>query len=516
MSPHLSRRQLLAGAAAGTAVVAAQAAVGGTAVAATLPARSGAAPAAAGVHAAVARSAPFPVGYSTGSSLLFETRANIAKTLDTIVSSGGTLVRFDIMWVLAQPTATTFSWGIFDYAVTEARARSLKILAIITTCPPWASLNGGNAGGTMRPKTAALYATFAGAVAKRYKGRIPAYEIWNEPNARDYFAPDPDPTFYATMVKAAYPAIKAADPAATVIAGALGPAADVDGQMNPIRFITAMYAEGVAGSFDAFSFHPYDYTHSLSAATLWDNTPARRMIELHAVMKANGDGSKKIWITEYGAPTGSGGVSETMQAALINNSLVQWGEVSYAGPFHIFTVTDNSNETYGVVSSTFVAKKSLATVKRLQASGLPLSTRGTAFKNNADPALGAVVSVSYAMGTGAVQECENGSRYQTPNGWFSSPPAVATLARLYHFVPKSAFANTYQDYDRAGGFRIFYTAATGAHAVAGVILAKWTSALGAAKTDEYTFASDGSRANDFVHGRIVWSATTGVVTVTRY
>ncbi|WP_172592034.1 cellulase family glycosylhydrolase [Subtercola boreus] len=499
MSVLVTRRQLFAGAAAGTAVVALPTLVGSAASA-----------------SAATRYAPFPVGYSTGSSLLFETHANIAKTLDTIVASGGTLVRFDIMWVLAQPTQTTFDWGIFDYAVSESRARNLTILGIITTCPRWAALNGGNDGGTMRPKTTALYATFAGVVAKRYKGKIAAYEIWNEPNSRDYYAPDPDPTFYGQMVKAAYPKIKAADPAATVIAGVLGPAPDADGMMNPIRFATAMYAAGAGGFFDAFSFHPYDFTQDLAKASLWDNTPARRMIEIHALMKANGDGQKKIWITEFGAPTGTGGVTEAKQAGLIHDSLIEWGEVSYAGPFLIFTVTDNTNETFGVVSSTFVAKQSLDVVKQLQASGLPLGTRGKAFKANADPALGAVVSVNYPMGTGAAQECENGTRYQTPNGWFSSPPAVATLARRYQFVQKTSFANTYQDYDRKGGFRIFYTAATGAHAVAGVILAKWTSALGAAKTDEYTYAADGSRANDFQHGRIVWSATTGIVTVTRY
>ncbi|WP_158507159.1 cellulase family glycosylhydrolase [Subtercola sp. Z020] len=531
MSSKLSRRQLIAGAAVGSAAVAAQVAAGSPAFAASpSPAASAAAaPTVAGAGTvldapgavpsgvrAVTRVASFPVGYSTGSTMLFESKANIAKTLDTIVASGGTTVRFDIMWILIQPNDGSYTWGIFDYAVAESRARGLTILGIITTCPPWAALNGGNAGGTMRPATTGTYAKFAGVVAKRYKGKIAAYEIWNEPNARMYFAPDPDPTFYGQLVRAAYPVIKAADPAATVLAGVMGPAFDGDGLLSPITFLTRMYAAGAAGRFDALSFHPYDYTQGFASATLWDNTAARRMIEMHAIMVKNGDGLKKIWITEYGAPTGTGGVSETRQAALLQSSLQSWGEVSYAGPFYIFTVTDIGGETMGVTTSTFAPKKSLATVTALQASGLPLTARGQAFKDNADPALGASVSVTYPMGGGAVQECENGSRYQTSKGWFSSPTAVATLARLYQFVPITPFANNYQNFNKTGGFRIFYTPATGAHSVAGVILAKWTSALGVATTDEYAYAADGSRANDFVKGRIVWSATTGVVTVTKF
>lgn len=56
------------------------------------------------------------------------------------------------------------------------------------------------------------FQVFAGKVAARYKGRVKAYEIWNEPT---YTMGN---TVYANLLKAAYPPIKAADPAATVIA----------------------------------------------------------------------------------------------------------------------------------------------------------------------------------------------------------------------------------------------------------------------------------------------------------
>ena len=107
MSAHFSRRQVIAGAASGTALIAAQAASAGPAQAAQAvdPVRApqAALPAQAGIPVrAATRSATFPVGYSTGSSLLFESKTNIAKTLDLIVSSGGTTVRFDIMWEIGR------------------------------------------------------------------------------------------------------------------------------------------------------------------------------------------------------------------------------------------------------------------------------------------------------------------------------------------------------------------------------------------------------------------------------
>lgn len=69
----------------------------------------------------------------------------------------------------------------------------------------------------------------------------------------------------------------------------------------------------------------------------------------------------------------------------------------------------------------------------------------------------------------------------------------------------------------AGG-SIYWTSATSAHAVYGAIRTRWSqlgwerSALGYPLTNEY--AVTGGRRNDFQHGSITWLAATGAVTVT--
>jgi hypothetical protein len=62
---------------------------------------------------------------------------------------------------------------------------------------------------------AAFSGVFAGKVAARFKERVRAYEIWNEPT---YTMGD---EVYSSLLKAAYPQIKAADPLASVVAMAV-------------------------------------------------------------------------------------------------------------------------------------------------------------------------------------------------------------------------------------------------------------------------------------------------------
>ena len=58
------------------------------------------------------------------------------------------------------------------------------------------------------------------------------------------------------------------------------------------------------------------------------------MIDIHSLMKANGDGAKKLWITECGTPT-VGAVSHEQQNALMTQNMRQWRGVPFGGPMFI-------------------------------------------------------------------------------------------------------------------------------------------------------------------------------------
>jgi hypothetical protein len=60
--------------------------------------------------------------------------------------------------------------------------------------------------------------------------------------------------------------------------------------------------------------------------------------QLYAVMVTNGDGNKKIWVTEYGEPSSE--VGEAEQATYIVDFLRTWRTLDFAGPAFIQTLAD--------------------------------------------------------------------------------------------------------------------------------------------------------------------------------
>ena len=137
------------------------------------------------------------------------------------------------------------------------------------------------------------------------RGSIPAWQIWNEPNHYPFVQPTVDVAGYTRMLKRAYVEIKKVDPAATVIAGGTAPAPnDPSGaDMSPTRFLHRIYENGGKGFFDAFAHHPYSFPCSPLTAASWNAFTQTKY--LHDMMVQNGDGAKKIWGTEAGAPTGA-------------------------------------------------------------------------------------------------------------------------------------------------------------------------------------------------------------------
>ena len=68
-----------------------------------------------------------------------------------------------------------------------------------------------------------------------------------------------------------------------------------------------MYADGAQGSFDGVGYHPYTFPSTRRPSS--SGRPGPQMSQtspsLRSLMAAHGDSAKKIWITEFGAPTGS-------------------------------------------------------------------------------------------------------------------------------------------------------------------------------------------------------------------
>jgi hypothetical protein len=264
---------------------------------------------------------------------------------------GSSIVRVNVSWAAvapripppgfdpADPASPGYAWSGIDSAVRGAAAHGLGVMLTVTGAPRWAEGPGRPPGidpGAWRPQAPA-YGAFARALAARYDGRFPdplqpgavlprvrRFEAWNEPNLDTYLAPqwegriDVGPELYRELLNSFYEGVKAAQPDATVIGGALAPFGDAPGgeRTPPVLFLRQLLC--LRGSrltraacphrahLDALSDHPIAVgaPRESAASTLDVTTPdmwrlTRVMREAERRRTVLPRGRKPLWVTEF-------------------------------------------------------------------------------------------------------------------------------------------------------------------------------------------------------------------------
>jgi hypothetical protein len=273
------------------------------------------------------------------SDLYNASEADIEARFDEMQALGVNTVRVVVPWGAIKPAEPGSAleqlfppnWDKMDFIVQEAQARGFSVLGVLNSTPYYGGQNGtgclGCPGVAPDPTD---FAAFAAEVAQRYEGEISAYEVWNEPNSYKSWSPAVDPVAYTNVLKAAYAAIKAADPDATVVAGVLGAVVTVGGfTMDPVTFVQTMYANGAKGFFDALSYHPYNYQKTFAEQNPSFLSPLQMLLEMRQTMLDNGDDLIKIWASEYGLPTSLNAdqaAAYQNQLKFISDFLNVWGD----------------------------------------------------------------------------------------------------------------------------------------------------------------------------------------------
>lgn len=240
-------------------------------------------------------------GYTTSITESSTPGAN-ATLISRFVNSGATWMRTDIKWKVVQAVgSTTYDYASYNQPVTEIKAAGINILAILDYAPLWAAKSpctpdaGGY--GNCAPDSAYYYINYCSNAATHFNGTngplITYWEIWNEPNLNFFWGPTADVAAYTQALIGCSQAIKAVNPNAVIVAGAMS-GGDVSG-----TFGAGVYSNGGGPYLDAFSIHPYSAPLSLTNGSAeW-----RGVATLRATMISNGDSAKPIWITEFGAAT---------------------------------------------------------------------------------------------------------------------------------------------------------------------------------------------------------------------
>jgi hypothetical protein len=227
----------------------------------------------------------------------------IKRTLEMVREMGAPWVVEYFPWAYVEEQAGRYNWVHADQVVEHANRQGLTLIARLGFAPEWA-----------RPKgTTPLYldeehfadfANFAAKFVQRYAGKVRYVIIWNEPNLSLEWGYAPvDAAKYAAMLRTVYPAVKAANPAVQVLAGALAPTLappeSTDG-VNDLVYLQQLYDAGGAAYFDILAIHAYGWHFDPDEPAAPDLINFRRVELLRAIMERNGDGAKPAMITEAG------------------------------------------------------------------------------------------------------------------------------------------------------------------------------------------------------------------------
>lgn len=234
--------------------------------------------------------------FGTDMSALFqggESQATLDRALESAAQAGLGLVRAAPLWELTEPRAPRHGRHRYDWSYDDRIARALaghgfRWVAVLAFAPGWASVRPHELHGAPRPGAVADYAAYAAAVARRYRGLIAAYEVWNEEDSAAFWRPSPSPAAYARLYLAARRAIGRVDPGKPVLLGGL---ADQGGLAFLAR---AWQAGGLRGKVDGVAVHPYGASPSRVLA---------RVRAYRSVLRFLGAGGVPVYVTEYGWST---------------------------------------------------------------------------------------------------------------------------------------------------------------------------------------------------------------------
>jgi hypothetical protein len=208
--------------------------------------------------------------------------------------------RWEFRWSSIEAHQGRYDWGGSDEVVEASRSAGLKVQGILISTPRWAEARTPAGGSVPRglyepwDSPGNTWGRFVQAIAERYRGRVHAWEIWNEP---DYSRGDFTFRFgskgdYYQLLKVAYRAIRSVDPGAPVLMAGLMYWGD-PGYLEDMLIMARADPEAPAHGhfFDAIAWHVYS-----RPTDVWERVQRSRLLLQTYV------GHKAIWINEGNLP----------------------------------------------------------------------------------------------------------------------------------------------------------------------------------------------------------------------
>jgi hypothetical protein len=255
------------------------------------------------------RRLPSP-GYGLEAYLWWD-EAAARRDLQLVKDAGFGWVKQHVGWRDIEGMAKGYhDWYFTDRIVADAEEIGLELIFRLDSEPAWAVGPEGTTSSNGPPADPQDFGDFCQALAERYRGRVAAYQVWNEPNlAREWGGHVPDPAGYVELLRVCYNGIKSADPNALVISAGLSPTGNVPPDAIPdAEYLRAMYEAGAAPYFDLLGVHApgFLYPPEISPEEVAENHDGhrffcfRRVEDLRDIMVEYGDSDKQVAVLETG------------------------------------------------------------------------------------------------------------------------------------------------------------------------------------------------------------------------
>lgn len=221
-------------------------------------------------------------------------------------------------WREIEPEQNQWRFQILDAYVRMAETHNVKVLLTLGQTPSWAAANPQAKspyapGASSPPRNLDDWRDYVMVIAKRYKGRIRHWEVWNEINVRHFWSGD-----FATMVRMeeiATTILKGVDPDNFVLTPSI---------QGGAYGMLANYFKAGGGRFaDGISYHFY-------APEDEPEVVGTRIAHVRDVMQRHRLGDKPLWNTEMGwlLANRDGGFGHRQRPAWKNWRKVQYHEAA--------------------------------------------------------------------------------------------------------------------------------------------------------------------------------------------
>ena len=203
-----------------------------------------------------------------------------------------------VAWRDLEPERGQWKFDVLDRYVALAQEHGVDLLLTFGYTPKWASARPneicafGTTGCAAEPLDIADWENYVSTVAKRYKGRIKYYEIWNEPaflENETALRTRGLPVFYSGTVKklvemgnSTYRIIKQIDPDAKVVSPSI---------VSTVDRLSTYFAAGGYNALDIVGYHFYTDQPEKILSTV---------IAVKKLMAQYGIVDKPLWNTEMG------------------------------------------------------------------------------------------------------------------------------------------------------------------------------------------------------------------------